>query len=578
MSARRSIAYSDSPLLTQRTPPWRSRLVLAALALGFAGLIARAAWVQIFDNAFIAGQGNARLQATIALEPSRGRILDRNGLILATSVPAFNLWINNADANHPAWTTAAKILNKNASQLRLSIAARQGKGFTWLMRQIDEAQGDALAKLNIPGVGLSPTYKRAYPEGSASAHIVGFTDADNSGQEGIELAFDKALTGRAGSRRVIRDRLGRNVQDVRAEIAPINGRDVQLTLDSRIQFFAYDQIRAAVKQHQAKAGSVVVLEARSGDILALANYPSVDPNDRASLRGAGLRNRAVTDAFEPGSTMKPLVIAAALAQGKVQPQTRFDTAPGYLQLGRSRISDTHPNGVLSVAQIIEKSSNVGTVKISELLSAQSMWDTYAAVGLGQRPSLPFPGAARGSLRDPQTWRPVDKATISYGYGLSVSLLQLARAYTVFASEGLLPGLRLVVDQPAAASARVFEPHISTQVRSMLALATGDAGTAPRAQTVGYTVGGKTGTARKHEAGRYLDKKYRGVFVGLAPVEQPRIVVAVMIDEPSAGVYYGGQTAAPVFAQTVQQALRIMDVAPDLSVQPNIRASGVEESL
>lgn len=578
MSRQRSIAYSASPLLTQRAPMWRSRLILALLALGFVGLFVQALHVQVINNDFIMEQGDARMQRTIALEPSRGRILDRNGLILATSVPAYGLWIDNADPNHAGWSDVAKILSRNPAQLRQYVAQRQGRGFTWLERQLDEAQGQAIAKLKMPGVYLNRTYKRSYPEGPATAHVVGFTNADNAGQEGIELAFNDGLAGRAGSRRVLKDRLGQIIEDVRDVVPPINGRDVKLTLDSKIQFFAYDRIKAAVLEHQAAAGSIVVLDAQNGDILAMTNYPSFDPNDRNSLRGAALRNRAMTDAFEPGSTMKPLVIAKALDEGKVSPSTTFQTAPGYINIGRARISDSHAHGVLTVSQIIEKSSNVGTVKISELLSAQDMWDTYTAVGLGQRPPLPFPGASRGSLRDPQTWRPVEKATMSYGYGLSVSLLQLARAYTVFAGDGHLARLHLLQSEQSRSATRVFSPQATEQVRHMLALVTGDEGTAPRAQTLGYTVGGKTGTAHKLEGGKYAAKKYRGVFVGLAPIENPRVVVAVMIDEPKGKVYYGGLTAAPVFAETVQQTLRILGVQPDQSVKPNIHAVGVEESM
>lgn len=577
MKRQHSIAFSDSPLLTQRTPLWRSRFVVAGLALGFLGLVGRAAYVQIVDNAFIREQGDARMQRTITLEPSRGRILDRNGLILAASVPAFNFAIDNADPEHPAWPQVAKILKRDAAGLRKLVSQRQGRGYTYVARPIDEDQGLAIAELNIPGVRLKPTYKRVYPEGAATAHVVGFTNVDNAGQEGIELAFDEVLSGHAGSRRVIKDRLGRAVEEVNEIIPPVNGRDVQLTLDSKIQFFAYDRIRAAVREHQAKAGSIVVLDAQTGDILALTNYPSFDPSDRSTMRGPGLRNRAVTDAFEPGSTMKPLAIAAALANGAVTPETRFNTAPGHMYIGRSRISDTHPHGVLSVADIIQVSSNVGTVKVAERISAQAMWDAYTAVGLGQRPSLPMSGISRGSLRDPKTWREVEKATMSYGYGLSVSLLQLARAYTVFASDGHVDRVHLIKTDHPGTGPQVFSPQVTQQVRQMLARATGDEGTAPKAQALGYSVGGKTGTAHKTEGGRYAEKRYRGVFVGLAPIEQPRIVVAVMIDEPRGKVYYGGLTAAPVFAETVQQALRIMGVPPDVNVKPNIHAQGVEES-
>jgi cell division protein FtsI (penicillin-binding protein 3) len=576
--SRRSIPYANSPLLTQRTPLWRSRFVLALLALAFVGLIARAVYVQVLNNDFIQEQGDARMQRTIALEPSRGRILDRNGLILAASVPAYSLWIDNADPNLPGWREVAKILGRDLKQLRQTVSQRQGKGFTWMAHQLDEVQGQAIAKLDMPGVFLNHAYKRAYPEGEAAAHILGFTNVENNGQEGVELAFNEQLSGHAGSRRVLKDRLGHIIEDVRDIVPPVNGKDVQLSIDSKVQFFAYDRIKAAVQKHNANSGSVVVLDAQTGEVLALANYPSYDPNDRSTLRGSSLRNRAITDAFEPGSTVKPLIVGLAIQEKLIKPSTTFNTAPGYMFIGRSRISDSHPHGVLTVSEIIEKSSNVGTVKISEQLSPQTMWNMYSEVGLGQRPPLPFPGITRGSLRAYESWRPIEKATMSYGYGLSTSLLQLARAYTVFAGDGHLANISLIKTQSSAPGPRVFDPAVAKQLRSMLGLVTGDEGTAPRAQTVGYSVGGKTGTAHKLEGGKYADKKYRGFFVGLAPIDQPRIIVAVMLDEPKGREYFGGLVAAPVFSETVQQTLRILGVTPDMSVQPNIHAQGVEESL
>lgn len=576
--SRRSIAYADSPLLTQRTPLWRSRFVLAFIAVAFVGLIGRAAYVQVFNNDFIQEQGDLRMQRTIALEPSRGRVIDRNGLILATSVPAYGLWVDNADPKSAGWTKVAQLLGRNEKQLRQYIAKRQDKGFTWLTHQLDESQGQAIAKLEIPGVFLNHEYKRAYPEGEAAAHVVGFTNAENNGQEGVELAFNEQLSGHAGSRRVIKDRLGHIVEDVRDIVPPVNGRDIQLSIDSRVQFFAFDRIKAAVQKHQASSGSVVVLDAQSGEILALANYPSYDPNDRSTLRGPDLRNRVLTDAFEPGSTVKPLIIGQALQENLVKASTPFNTAPGYIFIGRSRISDSHAHGVLTVSQIIEKSSNVGTVKISEKLTAQDMWDVYSQVGIGQRPPLPFPGVTRGALRPYQSWRPIEKATMSYGYGLSVSILQLARAYTVFAGDGHLANISLLKNDHPTPGPKVFDATVAAQLRGMLALVTGDEGTAPRAQTMGYSVGGKTGTAHKLVGGKYADKKYRGFFVGLAPIDKPRIIVAVLVDEPKGRDYYGGLVAAPVFSETVQQTLRILGVPPDMSVKPNIHAKGVEESL
>jgi cell division protein FtsI (penicillin-binding protein 3) len=345
-----------------------------------------------------------------------------------------------------------------------------------------------------------------------------------------------------------------------------------------VQFFAYQKLREAVLQHKAKAGSVVVLDAASGEVLALANYPSYVPNKRQNLSGAQLRNRALTDTFEPGSTMKPFVVSLALEKGLVRPESMIQTAPGRLQIGGSTISDAHPHGLLSVNEVIQKSSNVGTVKMAMQMQPREMWEMFAQVGIGQKPQLPFPGAVSGKLRAYKTWKPIEQATMSYGYGLSVSLFQLARAYTVFARDGDLAPVTLLKSPDSAAGVRVMTPRTAQAMRHMLHLATVSGGTAPKAQTMGYSVGGKTGTAHKQEGKGYASKKYRGFFVGVAPVEKPRIVVAVMIDEPSGGKYFGGDVAAPVFSATVQQTLRLLGVQPDMNVKPQIVVEAVEESF
>ena len=408
--------------------------------------------------------------------------------------------------------------------------------------------------------------------------MVGFTNIEDQGQEGMELAFDKELAGRAGSRRVIKDRLGRVVEDVGEQVRPVDGRDLQLSLDSKIQFFAYQKVRDAVIDNKAQAGSVVVLDVASGEVLALANYPSYVPDKRHNLSGAQLRNRALTDTFEPGSTMKPFVISLAMEKGLVRPDTVIQTAPGRMTIGGSTISDSHAHGPLTVSQIIQKSSNIGTVKIAMQMQPHDMWEMFSQIGLGQKPQLAFPGAVSGKLRAYKTWRPIEQATMSYGYGLSVSLFQLARAYTVFARDGDLAHVTLLKSGDAAAGVRVMDAHTAQAVRQMLHLVTLSGGTAPKAQTMGYSVGGKTGTAYKQEGKGYAEKKYRGVFVGLAPVEKPRIVVAVMIDEPTDGKYFGGDVAAPVFSTTVQQTLRMLGVQPDMSVKPQVVVHAEEESF
>jgi cell division protein FtsI (penicillin-binding protein 3) len=415
-------------------------------------------------------------------------------------------------------------------------------------------------------------YKRRYPEGEAAAHVVGFTDIDDKGQEGIELGFQTQLLGQAGLRTVVRDRLGRVVEDVGDQANPVNGRDITLAIDSKVQFFAWQRVRDAVLEHNAKAGSVVVLDVKTGEVLALANYPSYDPGNRAHLSGAQMRNRALTDIFEPGSTMKPFVAALALETGRVTPDTVIDTAPGRITITGSTINDSHPHGRLTVAEVIQKSSNVGTVKMALAMPARELWEMYTAIGLGQKPRIDFPGAVTGRLRPYKTWRPIEHATMSYGYGLSASLFQLARAYTVFARDGeLIPVTIQRVDatEPVVGQ-RVMSAGTARQVRAMLQMAAGNGGTAPRAQALGYSVGGKTGTARKQE-GKGYGNKYRAWFVGLAPVADPRIVVAVMVDEPGKGVYFGGDVAAPVFSQVVSQTLRMMNVAPDLDVKAQISA-------
>jgi cell division protein FtsI (penicillin-binding protein 3) len=451
---------------------------------------------------------------------------------------------------------------------------RDNPNFVWLRRQVEDGVALAVRDLRLRGIHEVREYKRKYPEGEAAAHVVGFTNVEDRGQEGVELAFQKDLAGRDGTRRVIKDRLGRVIEDVGDSIAPVDGRDIGLAVDSKVQFFAYQRIRDAVAAHKAKAGSVVVLDAQSGEVLALANFPSYVPGDRKNLTGAQLRNRALTDTFEPGSTMKPFVAAWAMESGRVTPETVIQTAPGRMQLTGSTITDAHPHGNLTVSQVIQKSSNVGAVRMAMMFSPREMWELYSAVGFGQKPQLGFPGVVTGRLRPYKSWRPIEQATMSYGYGLSASLFQIAHAYTVFAHDGELIPVTLtrplgVVPTPRASGVRVISPKTAAAVRNMLHLAALPGGTAPKAQVLGYSVGGKSGTAYKQEGGTYAQKKYRSWFVGMAPIANPRIIVAVMVDEPSAGKHFGGDVAAPVFSEVVQQTLRLMGVQPDLDVKPQI---------
>ena len=577
----RSVQLSSSPLLTSKTPVWRSQLIVATIALAFAGLAVRAAYVQVIDNAFFKRQGEVRFARTLELPANRGRILDRNGLLLATSVPAPSIWANPEDMERDPekLRQLARLLGMMPADLEKKLA-NEDKTFVWLKRQLDESVAKEILALDIKGVYTIKEYKRLYPEGEAAAHVVGFTNVEDVGQEGMELVFQKQLAGRSGSRRVIKDRLGRVVEDIGEAVLPVDGVDLQLSIDNKVQFFAYQKLRDAVLEHKAKAGSVVVLDAQSGEVLALANYPSYSPDKRVNLSGEQLRNRALTDTFEPGSTMKPLVISQALEKGIVRPESRIDTAPGRLTISGSTISDSHPQGTLTVSEVIQKSSNIGTVKIAMQMQPKDMWEIYTQVGFGQKPQIPFPGVVSGKLRPYKTWRPIEQATMSYGYGLSTSLFQLARSYTVFSHDGeVIPASLMKIENPSVTSGvRVMSAEHALAVRKMLNLAAGPGGTAPKAQTVGYSVGGKTGTAHKQEGKGYAGKKYRGFFVGLAPIERPRIIVAVMIDEPSNGRYFGGDVAAPVFSETVQQTLRLMGVQPDMSVKPQTAVQAVEESF
>ncbi|MDB5955668.1 penicillin-binding protein 2 [Ramlibacter sp.] len=575
----RVVAYSSSPLLASRTPVWRSKLIVGGIALAFLGLAARAAWVQVFGNEFYRKQGEVRFARTLELPANRGRIFDRNGLLLATSVPVPSIWAMPEDVDRDPAKLAqlAKLLDMPMPELTRRLAEEE-KNFVWLKREVDDSTAKQVAALGIKGIYERKEYRRQYPEGEAAAHIVGFTNVEDKGQEGMELAFDKDLAGHAGSRRVIKDRLGRIVEDVGQQVAPSDGKDIQLSIDSKVQFFAYQQLRDAVLQNKAKAGSVIVLDAERGDVLALANFPSYNPGKRENLTGGQLRNRALTDTFEPGSTMKPIIVSLALQKGIVTPDTVIPTNGGHMVISGSTIHDDSASTALTVSQVIQKSSNVGAATIALRMPPRDMWEMYTELGFGQRPQVQFPGVVSGRLRPYKNWRPIEQATMAYGYGLSVSLFQLAHAYTVFARDGEVIPVSMIKSQGPVAGIRVMEPNVAQEVRQMLHLVTQNGGTAPRAQTMGYSVGGKTGTAHKQEGRGYAEHKYRGVFVGMAPIDKPRIIVAVMIDEPSAGKYFGGDVAAPVFSATVQQTLRMLGVQPDMNVKPQIVVQSVEESF
>lgn len=578
----KSVLYTSNPLLASKTPVWRSKFVVAAIALGFVGLAGRAAYVQVLGNSFFQKQGQVRFARTLELPANRGRILDRNGLILASSVPAPSIWAipQDVEASQQQLQALAKLLEMPLSELNKKLADEE-KNFVWIKRQVDDAVGQKIAGLAIKGIYQRKEYKRQYPEGETVAHVVGFTDVEDRGIAGVEVAYNKELQGRPGSRRVIKDRMGRVVEDTREQILPVDGQDLQLSIDSKMQFVAYQKLRDAVIANKAVAGSVVMLDAVTGEVLAMANYPSYIPDNRQNVTNSQLRNIALTDTFEPGSVMKAFTVGIALESGRVKPETSIQTAPGRIQITGSTISDAHPNGVLSVQQVLQKSSNVGTVKLAMQMQPREMWETFSQAGFGQKPQITFPGVVSGRLRPYKTWRPIEQATMSYGYGLSASLFQMARAYTVFGHDGQIINTTLLKSEEPAVGVQVFSPKTAIEIRKMLQMAAGPGGTGQKAQTLGYSVGGKSGTAFKQVGKSYgtdKDRKYRGWFVGMAPIDKPRVIVAVMIDEPRAGKYYGGEVAAPVFSELVQQALRIKGVQPDMSVKPQIVTRVVEESF
>jgi cell division protein FtsI (penicillin-binding protein 3) len=578
-AASKGVAFSASPVLALKLPVWRSRIVLFAMFAAFATLAGRALWLQGISTEFLQKQGESRYARTLELPATRGKITDRNGQVLASSVPVRAIWAIPEDVlEAPAGKLQelAKLLDMNDRDLRKKLDS--DRTFVYLKRQVEMETADKIVKLGIAGVHTRREYKRYYPEGEVMAHVLGFTNVEDAGQEGMELAFQKTLAGVNGSRRVIKDRLGRVVEDIESVRDPHDGKDLALSLDRKIQYIAFSHLKEAVDKHKAKAGAIVVLDAKSGELLALVNLPTYNPNDRSRLTGAQLRNRVLTDTFEPGSTMKPFSVALALEKKLVSPTTNIQTAPGRITIGRATIGDAHPHGMLTVSEVIEKSSNVGTAKIALQMEPQDMWEMFTTLGFGQQPKIGFPGAVAGRLRPFKSWRPIEQATMSYGHGISVSLIQMARSYMVFARDGdMIPiTLQKATDQPI--TQRVMSAKTARDMRGMLELAAGPNGTAPQAQVPGYRVAGKTGTAHKLVNGQYANK-YVASFVGFAPVSDPRIIVAVMVDEPSNGQHYGGQVAAPVFSAVTANALRALNVAPDSSVTDIIiPANAVQESM
>jgi cell division protein FtsI (penicillin-binding protein 3) len=582
----RAHKFAENPILELRLPAWRSRMVAFLILVGFAVLIGRAFYLQVLNNDFLQEKGETRYRRDLEISASRGQISDRHGRALAVSTPTRAVWAVPGEAR-----LSEAQMRQLATQLEMGVkdVARRldsKKERVFLKRRLPPNIGDRIAALRLPGIGQDNEFRRYYPASETTAHLVGYTGvgdvAEKKGQEtvekglgGAEWMFERRLLGRPGSRSVIRDLYGQIVEDVGSIRLPLEGEDISLALDSKIQFVAYTHLKQAVEDFKARAGSVVVVDTRTGEILALANWPSYNPNDFAQRTNENVRVRAFSDTYEPGSVMKPFTAALGLETGKVRFDSVIDCSRGRLTLNGRTITDPRRRGPLTVAQTIQKSSNVCTAMIALMLAPEEMWRMYRAIGLGQAPGLGFPGEATGRLRPWKSWIPIEQATMSYGHGLSVSLMQLTRAYTVFARDGDLIPLSLTKsDGMPIASTPIFSKETVREVRTMLEMATQPGGTAPKARVPGYRVGGKTGTAYKIDGGQYV-KKYVASYVGFAPMSDPRLLVAVMIDEPTSGAHYGGDVAGPVFSKVMGGALRTLGVAPDAPVVQAAAGGGPE---
>ncbi|MDP2961428.1 MAG: penicillin-binding protein 2 [Sulfurimicrobium sp.] len=566
-----------SNTLRVRLPLWRAWVVVTLLLLWFVALLVRSLYLQVMNNDFLLQKGDARYSRVIEISAHRGMITDRHGEPLAISTPVESVWASPQDIelSTEKKQSLAKLLSMNNVEIDKRLADTS-KEFAYLKRGLPPEQAAKVMELGIPGVFLQRDYRRYYPAGDVTAHVLGFTGVDDNGQEGLELTYQKWLAGQAGSRRVIKDRPGRIIEDVESVKTPQEGRNLILSIDRKIQYLAFRELKAAVDANKAKAGAIVVLDAKTGEILALANLPSFNPNNRIKLNRNSTRNRSITDIFEPGSTMKPVAIAAALEAGKFTANSRIETSPGHFSIGPATIRDAHPQGLLTVSEVIQKSSNVGAAKIALTLPPEYLWDVFNHMGFGQSPRSGFPGEASGKVRPYKTWRPIEQATMSYGHGISVSLLQLARAYTVFASDGELKPLSMLKLDEMPAGERVISRQTAQAVRAMLETVVQPGGTAPKARITGYRAAGKTGTAHKQDGNGYAADRYISSFVGFAPASDPRLIIAVMIDEPNNGQYYGGAVAAPVFSNVMGGALRMLSVPLDAPTTNTLLPEDVPE--
>ncbi len=560
--------YHSKKLLKLHLAPWRMATVGGLIMVGLAVVGSRAFYLQSLHTDYLQGKGNAVANRNLTLPAHRGMVSDRNGEPLAISTPVESLWARTAEIkfSRAELTRLADILGMVPDTLKLRLQTPQ-KGELSVQRPLTPDQAARVAAMGVPGLYLRREYRRYYPAADVAAHVVGFTNVDDLGQEGVERAYQDWLAGKSGKRHVLRDRRGNTIRDLEPVKMAQMGGNLALSLDMKIQYLAHRELAAAVAANQAKGGGIVVIDAKTGEILALSNLPVFNPNNRRNYDPQRVRNRTVIDTFEPGSTMKPFTAAAVLERGLFTPQSVINTSDGLI-VGNKRIRDEHPHPSLTVTEVIQKSSNIGAVKMAMTLTPEQFCDTLHRAGFGQRPGSGFPGEASGHLRNAKTLKPVEQATMAYGHGISVSLLQLARAYMAFANDGEVVPLSFLRREPAdAIGERVFSPQVARSVRSMMETVTHEGGTAVRAQVPGYRVAGKTGTAHKLIDGQYSADRYIASFVGMAPASDPRFIVAVMIDEPMAGAYFGGSVAGPVFAQVMAGALRSFGLPPDAPLEP-----------
>jgi cell division protein FtsI (penicillin-binding protein 3) len=563
-------------------PSFRARRwsLLAMLWIFCLALVWKAVHQQIFEVDFLQQEGKNRHLRVVEVSAHRGMVMDRRGEPLAISSPVDSIWANprRFKPDQRQLSSVAELLGRDPGELQQYLAKRKSRSFVYLMRRanpdLSERVKSLVHELDIAGVGLQREYQRFYPSGEVFSHVVGFTDISDQGQEGMELAYDNWLGAVPGSKRVVQDGKRRAVDTVESIRAPQPGRALNLSLDWRLQFLAYRELKRAVKQHRARAASAVILDVRSGEVLAMVNQPSYNPNDSSERRGGRLRNRAMTDVFEPGSTMKPFAVTAALELGRVGRWTKIDTTPGELRVGGSVIRDVRNFGVIDVATVIKKSSNVGVSKIALQLSSEELLQHFLNLGFGASSDSGFPGEVAGYIDSAGRWSKIEQATLSFGYGLSVTPLQLARAYGVLAADGVRRPVSLLRLNEAPQGERVMSIETARTVRFMLEAVVSKEGTAPLAAVRGYRVAGKTGTVKKTERGGYAEDKFQAVFAGIAPASEPRLVMVVVIDEPRGQKYYGGEVAAPVFSRVMAGALRILNIPPDDLPPGDLRLAGM----